>query len=619
MDRIADCEKGMGNQVALNHWTRYHYEGATALGPQVIRLHPAPHGRVPILHYSLDVTPTDRILNWQTDLYSNRFARLLFPQKTNDFRVEVNLIADLSPVNPFDFFLDPGVEQYPFSYPPAMAQDLGPFLSVDGHGPLVRTFLAGLDGGTCGTITFLLNLNRKVRDEVAYVTRLVPGLQTSEETLEKRSGSCRDSAWLLVECLRNLGIAARFVSGYLIQLAVDGNSSNGDGPKADSADLHAWAEAYLPGAGWIGLDPTSGMVAGEGHIPLACTPTALQAAPIEGTAEQASSDFSYSMSIRRLHQSRRPSEPLSDEEWSGVRQLAHAVDMELKARDVRLTMGGEPTFVGVDEPESPQWNIEALGPLKRRCGMSLIQGLRKRIAPGALLHYGQGKWYPGEPLPRWALSCFWRTDGVAVWEDFRFIADQDQKYGFETADALRFMKALTRRLQVSSENVLAAFNSEGEPTDPAGYILPLRRRQPKRLLRWSSQLWFSRPERLTLLQGESPIGYRIPSEAIPWVAPDDLEYELESAPFVDRVKLPAGPARHMDQFEHRPEASWPEMSASPMPWAAESLRLPRSCHFCPDFPDTLPAKVSNSRRWQPGGAGSPTLSIGFSIISIMSC
>ena len=289
----------------------------------------------------------------------------------------------------------------------------------------------------CGTITFLLNLNRKVRDAIAYVTRLAPGLQTSEETLEKRSGSCRDSAWLLVECLRNLGIAARFVSGYLIQLAADGSSPADDGPKADSADLHAWAEAYLPGAGWIGLDPTSGLVAGEGHIPLACTPTASQAAPIEGTAALPSTDFSYSMSVRRLNESRRPSNPLSDEEWSRVRQVAHRVDRELRAQDVRLTMGGEPTFVGIDDPESPQWNLEALGSLKRRCGMGLIQGLRGRMARGALLHFGQGKWYPGEPLPRWALSCFWRADGVPVWDDLRFIASEDQDYGFGAADAFQ--------------------------------------------------------------------------------------------------------------------------------------------------------------------------------------
>ncbi len=566
----------MGIQVALNHRTRYRYEHATALGPQVIRLHPAPHSRVPILSYSLGVTPPDHLLNWQTDLHSNRFARLLFPQKTNEFLVEVNLVADLSPANPFDFFLEPGVEQYPFSYPPALAKDLEPFQSMDLPGPLLRAFLAGLGGETCGTITFLLNLNRKVRDEIAYVTRLAPGLQTSEETLEKRSGSCRDSAWLLVECLRNLGIAARFVSGYLIQLAADGSSPAGDGPKADSADLHAWAEAYLPGAGWIGLDPTSGLVAGEGHIPLACTPAASQAAPIEGTAALPSTDFSYSMSVRRLNESRRPSNPLFDEEWSRVRQVAHRVDRELTAQDVRLTMGGEPTFVGIDDPESPQWNLEALGSLKRRCGMGLIQGLRGRMARGALLHFGQGKWYPGEPLPRWALSCFWRTDGVPVWDDLRFIASEDQDYGFGAAEAFRFIEALTRRLQVSSENVLGAYNPDSPETEPTGYILPLRRRQPEGGLRWSSQLWFSRPERMTLMPGDSPVGYRIPAEAMPWVAPDELKYEFESAPFEDRVKLPALSARRMELFERTPIAD-PLPAVLRTPDTAPELIRPSLC------------------------------------------
>jgi uncharacterized protein (DUF2126 family)/transglutaminase-like putative cysteine protease len=544
----------------------------------VIRLHPAPHCPVPILTYSLDLTPPGHLLNWHIDPHSNRIARALFPQKTNEFVVEVTLVADLSPINPFNFFLEPGIERYPFSYPPPLSRDLAPFRAVDPPGPRLRAFVAGLAAETGDTVTFLLNLNRKVRDKVAYVTRLAPGLQTSEETLEMGSGSCRDSAWLLVECLRNLGIAARFVSGYLIQLAVDESAStpNHDGPKADSADLHAWAEAYLPGAGWIGLDPTSGMVAAEGHIPLACTPSAFQAAPIEGTAELPSLDFSYSMSVRRLDETRRPSRPMSDEEWARVRQLAHSVDRELEALDVRLTMGGEPTYVGTEETESPEWNLEALGPLKRRCGMGLIQGLRSRIAPGALLHYGQGKWYPGEPLPRWALSCYWRKDGVPIWEDLRLIAAEDQQYGFAATDALRFLQALTRRLQVSPENVLAAHNPDSPGTDPAGYILPIRRRQFEGRLRWSSQLWFSRPQRLTLLPGDSPIGYRIPAESMSWVAPDELQYELDSAPFEDRVKLPPFPARRIDLFEVIPEAD-PLPPVLRSPEVAPELIRPSLC------------------------------------------
>ncbi len=542
-------------QVALNHRTQYRYDQAVYLGPQVIQLRPAPHCRTPILSYSLSVTPANHILNWQLDPHHNHLARLLFPDRTNDFVVEVDLVAELSPFNPFDFFLEPGVEDYPFEYAPELEKDLEPYLSVDPAGPVLQAFLQTFSDEKRGTIAFLVDLNRRVRDEIGYVTRLDPGVQTCEQTLEKRTGSCRDSAWLLVQVLRHLGIAARFVSGYLIQLAAEESTLEGpSGPQTDSADLHAWAEAFLPGAGWIGFDPTSGLFAGEGHIPLVCTPNASQAAPIGGTVEPANVDFSYSMSIRRLNDAPRPSRPFAEEDWLQVEQLAHKVDADLKAQDVRLTMGGEPTFVGLDEPESPQWNIDALGPMKRSRGLALIQCLRERTAQGAMLHYGQGKWYPGEQLPRWALSCYWRSDGVPVWENIDLVAREDHDYGFGATDAFSFMQALSRRLQVSSENVLPAYNAEGESTDPAGYILPLRRRQPGGLLSWSSQLWFPRPQRLLLTPGDSPVGYRIPTASVPWVAPDELEYEFEVTPFADRAKLPSSPARSMDLFERRPMA-----------------------------------------------------------------
>jgi uncharacterized protein (DUF2126 family)/transglutaminase-like putative cysteine protease len=564
----------MGIQIALTHRTSYCYERAISLGPQVIQLRPALHCRTPILSYSLDVTPSELILNWQLDPHNNRLARLLFSGKTNELVIEVNLVADLSPYNPFAFFLEPGFEEYPFAYVPGLAKDLEPYRSVDPPGPLLHAFLESFLGRKSGTISLLLDLNRKVRDEISYLMRLEPGVQSCEDTLGKRSGACRDSAWLLVQSLRNLGIAARFVSGYLIQLQSSDPAS--EGPQGDSADLHAWAEAFLPGAGWVGMDPTSGLLAGEGHIPLVCTPTASQAAPIGGTSEPTKVEFSHTISIRRLNDPRRPSRPFADEEWLRIRRVAHGVDEELKTQDVRLTMGGEPTYVGIDDPESPQWNIDAGGSMKRTRGLALIQGLREGLASGGLLHYGQGKWYPGEAVPRWALSCYWRVDGIPVWEDIGLIAREDHEYNFRAADALSFIEALTRRLQVSTENVLAAYDPDSELTEPVGYILPLRRRQPEGQLRWSSQLWFPRPERLALSIGDSPMGFRIPTESVPWIAPDEIKYEFEAAPFGEWVKLPTRPARRMELFAITP-AQDPLPAVLPASDAVKELIRPSLC------------------------------------------
>ncbi len=570
----------MGTRVALNHQTSYKYERRITLGPQVVRLRPAPHCRTPISSYSLKVKPAKHFTNWQQDPLGNRLARLVFPEPTDEFTVEVDLIAELSAINPFDFFLDPYAEKYPFKYPVELARDLEPYLKPALAGPLMANLLASISKTPRATVGFLMDLNRLVCEEIAYETRMQEGIQSPEETLEIGRGSCRDSGWLLVQILRQLGLAGRFVSGYLIQLASEKN-------KTDTADLHAWAEVFLPGAGWIGLDPTSGLLAGEGHIPLACTPDARDAAPITGTIEKAKVDFSFSMKVERLTEAPQFTEPLQDREWAQVQTVAQKIDDDLKAADVRLTMGGEPTFVGADDPDSPQWNIAALGPEKRQLAENLIRGLREKMAPGAMLHFGQGKWYPGEPLPRWALQCYWRADGVPLWENIELIARSEMDYGFKREDARQFMEGLSRRLEVSAADILPAYEDtvyylwrerklpvnldvkdsklenprereellrvfERGLMEPVGYVLPLRRRQRKWRTYWSSQHWFLRPDRLLLVNGDSPIGYRLPLDSLPWVEPDEIEYDHEPDPFAAREKLPPQPARKPELFDRSP-------------------------------------------------------------------
>jgi uncharacterized protein (DUF2126 family)/transglutaminase-like putative cysteine protease len=538
----------MGTKVQVHHKSRYHYEKPVWLGPQIIQLRPTPHCRTPILSYSLEIKPTDSVYSWQFDPLANHVARVVFPSQASEFLVTVDLIADMTPVNPFAFLLEPEGERMPFSYRPEVARDLEPFLAVEAAGPLLTEFVESVRGRQ-PTIVFLLKLNERLRNEVAYTTRLEHGVQSCEETLSRRTGSCRDSSWLLVQICRQLGLAARFVSGYLIQLADHEKSGEEDARKTESADLHAWAEVYLPGAGWIGLDPTSGLLTSEGHIPLACSTTPGNAAPIYGTLEPADVEFTYEVTVRRMDEPPSLTIPFSEHDWNEIRELAYHVDRDLKAQDVRLTMGGEPTFVGIDDAESAQWNVEALGRQKRSAGLSLIRSIRQRTALGALLHFGQGKWYPGEPMPRWAFHCISRKDGVRVWENGDLFALESKNDDYGNQQAHEFLQALSRRLGAEPGNILLAMEAGSAQEEPAGFVLPLRRRQPGRHLVWSSQPWFERPVTFTLSAGDSPIGYRIPLEMMPWVAPDVLEYEFGED---GQVTLPSAAARRPEMFNQDP-------------------------------------------------------------------
>ncbi|MCM2295065.1 transglutaminase family protein [Rhodoferax sp.] len=566
----------MSIHAALNHVTHYTYDRLVALGPQVVRLRPAPHCRSKIISYSLRIEPEGHFINWQQDPFANYQARLVFPGKTREFKVTVDLVMDMAVYNPFDFFLEPTAEEFPFDYADLLKQELAPYLITE---PLTEKFKACLDSidrKKRRTIDFLVDVNQMVHHAVSYTIRMEPGVQTPEETLTLGSGSCRDSAWLMVNLLRHCGLAARFVSGYLIQLKPDVKALDGpSGTEVDFTDLHAWCEVYLPGAGWVGLDATSGLLAGEGHIPLACTPQPSGAAPIEGGVDESEVTFAHHMQVTRIYESPRVTKPYTEDQWAAIMALGDAVDAELVAGDVRLTMGGEPTFVANSDRDAPEWNTDALGPTKRGFATELVHKLRHEYGQGGFLHYGQGKWYPGEQLPRWALNIYWRTDHEPVWCNPALFTDERTPTHYTSADAQRFTALLASKLGVTGKYIQTAyedswyylwrerrlpvnvdpFNSrlddemerarlrrvfEQKLDTPVGYVLPVRVAgyDAQFGAAWTTGPWFLRDERMYLMPGDSPMGLRLPLDSLPWVSEADFPYLIEQDPSILVAALP---------------------------------------------------------------------------------
>ena len=565
----------MSIQAAIHHLTHYKYDRPVSLGPQIIRLRPAPQSRTRVISHSLKVTPAEHFVNVQQDPYGNWLSRYVFPELVNELKIEVDVVADMTVYNPFDFFVEESAEVWPFEYGEDLRPDLVIYRTPEPAGPHLQTFLDRIDRSPKRTVDFVVDLNRRLANEIQYVIRMEPGVQSPEETFGRALGSCRDSSWLLVQILRHLGFAARFVSGYLVQLKPDLVALDGPpGTDHDFTDLHAWVEVYLPGAGWIGLDPTSGLLAGESHIPLAATPHYRNAAPISGLASFANVEFAFDMQVKRVSEHPRITKPFSEEAWQALDKLGEDVDAKLAAGDVRLTMGGEPTFVSIDDFESEEWNTGAVGPTKRTLADKLIRRLRDRFAPGGFLHYGQGKWYPGESLPRWTFSLYWRRDGKPIWSDGKRIAAEGQETGADSKKAEALLDAIAGELGLETDYVAPAYEDPAtwivkeanlpdnvtpensklkDPeerlrlarvfarglTEPSGYVLPIQRWQAKASgHHWRSEKWKTRRGALYLAPGDSPVGYRLPLGALPYVPPASFPYVVEADPTEPRGPLP---------------------------------------------------------------------------------
>ncbi len=564
----------MSIKASIYHLTHYKYDRPVTLGPQVIRLRPAPHSRTRVISHSLKVTPEGHFVNHQQDPFGNWLARFVFPEPVRELKIEVDLVADMTVYNPFDFFVEDSAEYWPFAYPPELAEELIPYRQVEPAGPMLRALLDSIPRDKMRSVDFVVNLNARIAGETNYTIRMEPGVQTPEETLTLKSGSCRDSSWLLVNALRHLGFAARFVSGYLIQLKPDLKALDGpSGTAVDFTDLHAWTEVYLPGAGWIGLDPTSGLLTGESHIPLAAAPHYRSCAPITGAASFAEVNFDFDMQVRRVAEHPRITKPFSDQAWADLNKLGHQVDAALDAGDVRLTMGGEPTFVSIDDFESDEWNTAAVGPTKRHRADILVRKLRDRFAPNGFLHYGQGKWYPGETLPRWTFSLYWRRDGQPVWQNPDLIAPEDGAGDATPLQAQELLRETAAELGVDGGNVMPAYEDPAEwlvresnlpdnvtpansklddaearhriaavfnrgLTTPTGFVLPVQSQQSRAGLTWLSERWRLRRGHVFLTPGDSPVGYRLPLGSLPWLSPSVYPYINPTDPTVDRPDLP---------------------------------------------------------------------------------
>ncbi len=571
-------------RVAIRHKTVYNFDRSVSLSPHVFRLRPAVHSRTPISGYSLRIEPETHFINWQQDPFGNLLARVVFPEKCTKLSVEVEVLADLTVINPFDFFVEDYAENFPFNYDASLLKELQPYLEITEQGTLLKKWLADFDLSMRTINDFLVDINRKVFQTISYNIRMEVGIQSCEDSLTKLSGSCRDSAWLLVQILRHLGLAARFASGYLVQLTADIKSLDGpSGPEQDFTDLHAWTEVYIPGAGWIGLDPTSGLLTGEGHIPLACTPDPASAAPVTGGTDTCEVAFEFSNTIVRLHEDPRVTKPYTDEQWLNIDALGQQVDRQLLVDDVRLTMGGEPTFVSVDDMEGAEWNVDADGQHKRELAQALTKRLRDDFAKGAMLHYGQGKWYPGEPLPRWQYGIFWRKDGAPIWRDPTLLADIKRDYGHTAAQAEQFMTQFTLRLGLQPRHIKTAYEDcfyhlwqEGTLPDnidplksnlkdslerktltqkldaglgqPAGFTLPIKWDWINQ--HWQSGPWDFRRGQMFLIPGNSPMGMRLPLDSLPWLAPDKRDTQEEQSLFAELPELGDYYGEVMRRYSH---------------------------------------------------------------------
>jgi len=595
----------MSARVAIVHHIEQSFDRPVRLSTHWLRLRPAPETRARVTAYSLELDAEPHFLNWLRDPFENHLARLDLPEPLVRLGITVEVLADLEPVNPFDFLAEPEAAEYPFSYQVQLRKELAPYLNSGEPTPRLQSWFETLDRARTSTVERLTITNQRVHAFAQHPVSGAAGQLDLEALLARGTGTCWELAWLLTLSLRDLGLAARFTCGYRVVLAEPPGAEDG-------VSLHTWSETFVPGAGWLGLDPSTGLFTDETYIPLACAPDPMLVLPIVGSREVCQETRVESVQLRRLEPA-KSNWPYSDTQWADIHALGSYLDSDLKRLGVALGSGMSLSFVSSDPGGAPEWNTLALGPSKRFLAERLLARLQQRLAPGGALQLGQGDWYASEALPRWRLGCYFRADGQSVWRNRALLAGTGSRGSLGSAGVAAFARILARALGVPPSAVIAAYEDplhdlwsrrlwppeisgaldlddakfrrefaerlSETRASPAGYVLPLA--WDRAANRFASGRWVFRRTQLYLVPGDSALGYRLPLGSLIKDEGAMLEAQAERCPFEERGALPDFHIR-IDGRQQAPEAPPSDLAAhTPRTAVCLQLRENQLCVFLP--------------------------------------